>query len=438
MSSAATIEASPCAPQGRWERATSVAAFLVPALALWLPSGYSWGALLLLLLALANLHHWPRTLPRLSAGSWLLAATILAMGLMWAIQADAQAGSARWDRFSKYALALPCLGYALAHPPSAQALEKGLLAGCLGAGGIALWQVYGLGMTRAAGHTNAIQFGNLALLLAVLAGIVLACHYQRLRPGMRLGLVLAIGAAFGASVLSLTRGGWLALLLLPLLAWPLLRRPGRQPARVGRPAWLARPWAALLLVLLIPLAASLPQVVQRLQLMGTEVAAYQTQGDASTSIGHRLEHWRLAWHMGQQKPWLGWGDAGYKQEKLRLTQAGQFDINTTYFDHAHNEVLDVFSKRGLLGVALLLAFYGVPLALFWPSRRRQAALQTTAAPAWLQAQWWALRLMGSAIALMYIGFGWTQVFFAHNSGTMFYLFMLMLCWAALRRLEQRA
>ncbi|RMX18469.1 O-antigen ligase domain-containing protein [Vandammella animalimorsus] len=438
MSSAAATEAEPCAPAGRWERATSAATFLVPALALWLPSGYSWGALLLLLLALGNLYHWPRTLPRLDAGSWLLAATILVMGLMWALQGDAQAGAARWDRFSKYALALPCLGYALAHPPSAQALEKGLLAGCLGAGGIALWQVYGLGMARAAGHTNAIQFGNLALLLAVLAGIVLACHYQRLRPGMRLGLVLAIGAAFGASVLSLTRGGWLALLLLPLLAWPLLRRPGRQPTRVGRPARLARPWVALLLVLLIPLAASLPQVVQRLQLMGSEVAAYQTQGNASTSIGHRLEHWRLAWHMGRQKPWLGWGDAGYKQEKLRLTQAGQFDINTTYFDHAHNEVLDVFSKRGLLGVALLLAFYGVPLALFWPSRRRQAALQTTAAPAWLQAQWWALRLMGSAIALMYIGFGWTQVFFAHNSGTMFYLFMLMLCWAALRRLEQRA
>ncbi|MEY2736342.1 MAG: hypothetical protein RLZ58_1751, partial [Pseudomonadota bacterium] len=35
------------------------------------------------------------------------------------------------------------------------------------------------------------------------------------------------------------------------------------------------------------------------------------------------------------------------------------------------------------------------------------------------------------LPLTYIGFGLTQVFFAHNSGVMFYLFMVMLVHAAL-------
>jgi O-antigen ligase len=49
----------------------------------------------------------------------------------------------------------------------------------------------------------------------------------------------------------------------------------------------------------------------------------------------------------------------------------------------------------------------------------------------------ALRLCGTCVPILYVGFGLTQVFFAHNSGIMFYLFMLMLCWAALHSLERQ-
>ncbi|MCH1990985.1 O-antigen ligase domain-containing protein, partial [Achromobacter xylosoxidans] len=43
----------------------------------------------------------------------------------------------------------------------------------------------------------------------------------------------------------------------------------------------------------------------------------------------------------------------------------------------------------------------------------------------------ALRLSGLAIPVLYAGFGITQVFFAHNSGIMFYIFMNIVVWAAL-------
>ncbi len=42
-----------------------------------------------------------------------------------------------------------------------------------------------------------------------------------------------------------------------------------------------------------------------------------------------------------------------------------------------------------------------------------------------------LRMLGITMPLCYIGFGLTQVFFAHNSGHMFYTFMLVVLLAAL-------
>ena len=106
--------------------------------------------------------------------------------------------------------------------------------------------------------------------------------------------------------------------------------------------------------------------------------------------------------------------------------AGQAHPFVLQFDHGHNEALDLFAKRGLPGVLALLVLYAVPWAIFWPTRRRLAAdLHRPEGTAL------ALRLVGLALPVLYLGFGLTQAFLAHNSGNMFYLFMVMLVFAAL-------
>ncbi|MNV30485.1 hypothetical protein D3C71_1217570 [compost metagenome] len=49
----------------------------------------------------------------------------------------------------------------------------------------------------------------------------------------------------------------------------------------------------------------------------------------------------------------------------------------------------------------------------------------------------SLCLVGVMVPLSYIGFGLTQVFLAHNSGNMFYLFMCPLVLAALHERRTR-
>lgn len=416
-----------------WQRQwNTAAAFLVLALSLTAASGYSYGAVMLLLGAVASLPRWVRQRP--DRGTLALAAIYFAMGLLWCVMSDAREGVAQWDRTAKFMLGTVCLLFIAAFPPRPRALFWGLLLGCIGAGFVALWQVRVEGAPRASGfpsnHTNAIQWGNLALLLGAMLAMQLVALWRQLPRAVPWVGVAAALMALNASVLSQSRGGWLALLLALPIGIYLFHR--LHPGRVLRIA------GALLAALAVLTAMNWRLIEQRWELMHQEVTQYDdnARAGAESSVGQRLEHWRFAWDLGREKPLTGWGLAGYMREKEKRVAAGLYQKSITEYIYVHNEPLDVFVKTGIGGVALLLCFYGVPFFLFWPSRRRLAALDGL--PEAERAQVIGLRLTGVCIPVLYVGFGLTQVFFAHNSGIMFYLFSNMIVWAALKGVDPAA
>ena len=399
---------------------------MVPGLALSLPSGYSWGAMLLLLCSLLTVGRWWRGALVNAAGvTWALAGVFALMAVVLMLDVDGPGGLRNLDRGAKYAATLPCLFYLLAYPPHPRSLWWGMALGAIGSGLLALFQIGVLGMERAAGFTNAIQYGNLSLTLGVMCALVWCALGATLRRWQAVGLALAMALGLLGSLLSSSRGGWLALFLtLPLWAWLLWR-------------WAYRPMlvrAALLCALGGVAIAVLqgPQLQQRWEQARTEVQSYLQQGQAQTSVGQRLDHWRLAWAMGLDRPLTGWGRAGYTAEKQRRVAAGQATSAVLAFDHGHNELLDMWAKRGVMGVLALLSLYAVPTVIFWPTHRRLRMngrqMDHTAL---------ALRLTGLALPTLYAGFGLTQAFLMHNSGNMFYLFMLILIFTALQAREAR-
>lgn len=411
-----------------WPRRVATAAlFLVPALALVVQSGYSFGAALLLIGALCSIHRWPRGIH--NPWTWALAVVLLGMGVLWYVLADPQEAWGRWDRPAKFFLGTACLLFVSRAAPRPRAQFWGLLAGCLGAGAVALWQVHVEGAPRASGfpsrHTNAIQWGNIALLMGTMLAMQTIALRRQLGRGRVLAAALAVLMALNASVLSQSRGGWLALAMaLPVglyLLWRFHRRD------------LWRVLGGLAAVLAVLAAANYDLLDQRWALMEKEVQIYSSSREADNSVGQRLEHWRFAWEAGLERPLLGWGMRGYLDEKARRVAAGQYEPSILEYIYTHNEPLDMFVKAGLVGVLWLLLLYAVPLAMFWPTRARMAAYARQ--PEGVQAQMLALRLGGVCIPVLYAGFGMTQVFFAHNSGIMFYLFMTMLTWAALRGMD---
>ena len=167
----------------------------------------------------------------------------------------------------------------------------------------------------------------------------------------------------------------------------------------------------------------------------SEISQFYQNGKVNTSLGVRLEQYRLAFEVIPQKPLLGWSRKGFVQETERLVASGKYDPSILEFkDFIHNEVLDNWAKTGIPGVLAQLAMYGVPIFLFWPSTKRMKLM--TSRQQWQQAI--SLRIMGCLMGLMYFGFGMSMPYFNHNSGTVFFIFCLICLWAALQGIEDRA
>lgn len=387
------------------------------ALSVSLRSGYSVGAVLLLVVGLC---WWPAVfrrevpMPREMA---LWAVAIVVMALVWSMHimegGRLITSTLGVDRVTKYWLVLLLLPALLAGTPAVGALFWGCVVGAAGAGLTALWQTVGQEMPRAQGYTNAIQFGNLALLLGLWCG-VWALHV----PGWRrLAAWLAAGMGLLASIASGTRGGWVVLPpCLLLVLYFTLRRPAR-----GVAGPMARS-LGLTLLICMPLAFLSP-VQERVQEAFTQYASSSTTGEG-TSIGLRLAEWEFAWSQGVRHPGWGVGQMGYEQRQREAVAAGDFPQEMLKLNHAHNEWLDMFAKRGVIGVAGLLLFFGVPLALFWRAlRHADPEGAETAGPRRVAA------LCGLVTVLGFLGFGMTQVMFAHNNGNLMYLLAVSI-WLA--------
>ena len=406
---------------------TTLAAVLVPALALWLRSGYSYGAGLMVLGALCFLPRWVGR--RQAGGTWLLAGLFLGMAVMWYFLSALDGGTGVYDRPTKFILGAVSLLFAMCYPPTARIFLWGIPLGSAGAGLMALWQVGVQGLDRATGYTNAIQWGNMALLLACFSCIYATVFWRQRTVLWRL-LVLA-AAALGAlaSLLSGSRGGWLSLLLVLPMLMVLVR--------MYRPRYFGRLLlgCAALVVALAAVVACMPRFSERVDEVYQNVHTYLVAGDSSTSLGIRLEQYRLALQMIGEKPWLGWGMHGYVDEMHRRVDAGAFGPAIREYNFIHNDFLDIWVKLGVPGVLLQAALFASLLWLFWPTRRRMARWVADST-AWREAM--LLRILGSLVPAMYLVFGMSQQFFVHNSGIVFFVFLVVALWSSLHGLERAA
>ena len=403
---------------------TSLVAFLIPALALWVRTGPSYGAALLLLGTLCFLPRWIKIRP--AFGTWALALVLVGMSVLW-WELTTQQGIQRWDRPIKWALGALCLFYATAYPPRPSAFFLGLPVGCLGMGSLALWQVFVQGMGRATGYTSAIPWGDTALLLACFTGVYAAIFWRVHGALWRLLQIAAVITGVAASLLSQARGGWLALLLafpmILIIAWQLRSQ-------------FFRPLAILLsglMIALLVVIGSVPSLREHVKKAADEISQFHRDHKVNTSLGIRLEQYRLALDIIPEKPLLGWSRKGFVEETEKRVAAGQYDSSIIeYKDFIHNEILDSWAKTGILGVTLQLAVYGVPLLFFWPTSKRLSHLPSN--PQWQQAC--ALRIMGCLMAVMHLGFGMSMPYFAHNSGTVFFIFCMVCLWSTLQGIER--
>ena len=324
------------------------------------------------------------------------------------------------DDALKYILACFGLYYLILNPVKISVLWLSIGVGSVLAGFTAMYQIYFLDFARATGYMPTIQFGNISLVFAVLS-LVGAYWFKKTSTCRKdlyyfLFLISAFILGIYASILSGSRGGWVA---IPIVALFLVKT--LSPKTSFNKLFIVM--SVILSLMTLVYYSSFGNVNQRVDLAVSEVKDYINTGDAHSSVGARLEMWKNAVVVGLEHPFLGNGRDGYIAKKQEMIDEGLTSDSILNFAHPHNEVLNAFVKYGLLGVIALLLLYYIPFSIFMRHYRS------------LDYGSLSIAVGGGATCILYFDFGLTESFFSTNSGLIVYLFTVVILYSSLRELK---
>ena len=392
--------------------------FSVPALALVTPHGASGPIVVLLMLALASL-------PLLKSGGRLQRAEKILLLiffayfawvlLSWASTGFVDEGVKYTGRAARFALIIPV--YLLLRRLRIQPdwLFYGVLTGAIGAG---LWAVldyayhfdYSHG-GRASGATHPILFGDLALVM----GFVSLCFWSVYQAKwQRLLILAAFIMGLIASLLSASRGGWIALPVLSLfLLWQSWHRFRRYQKIL-----------IVFIMIVVPMVAYLvPQtgVQYRLQQAQQDIARFEKGDSLYNSLGERFAMWEAAWLIFQENPITGTGVGRFIEQAHQVRDAGLTPPFQDDHYHAHNEYITVAAQTGLIGLVMLLLIFVYPAYVFFSHLHDGSALKCSAS------------LAGVVLIIGYMHFALSEAIFHRSLPVLFYAFFVAMLFIVLHQ-----
>lgn len=253
-----------------------------------------------------------------------------------------------------------------------------------------------------------IQAGDVAMSLGLfsLVGLFWFLHnkcYTKL-----VFMVIGFFCGVFASVISGSRGGWIILLPVVLGLIFLYRQ------------LIGKKLMSLILgafTLGIVLLIAVPQfgIVQRYNQAINDVQSYESHNSA-TSLGLRFEMWKSAYIAIKERPVIGWSKDGFQDKKEELIAQHIVSPQIRDFNHVHNQYLNDWAERGIFGLLSLLSIQLVPLYIFFKYIKNKAVDSSKS----------VIAVLGAIHVLGVITYGLSQGFLEHNSGNMFYFFLLSL------------
>jgi O-antigen ligase len=273
--------------------------------------------------------------------------------------------------------------------PSPSFLWMGAAGAAFLAGLMASYQSLYLGVGRAFGAmNNIIIFGDLSVVMATFSVFGLL-YWSSTVSKPQFKIILIIGLIFGvwASLLSGTKGGWLSIIMISILAiWISLKQLH----------WSKKILGVVIGLGLVFLAASLapPELVMNRVKDGVAGARiWFLTGDVTEgSVSIRLEKWYQAIFMLIEKPLTGWGNQGAIVElQARITAAGVPGVWT----QAENDLLQAGIVHGIPAIFATLALYFGFILSFAKMRRLNSD----------SSLWIGLSSVGIVFVILMIEFG---------------------------------
>ena len=266
------------------------------------------------------------------------------------------------------------------------------------------------------GGANVIPFGNLSLLMGMLAFAAAGWSPPRSLIGIAVGAVAAAAGIY-TSILSETRGGWIAIPVLAALALTGLRTPRRRELVLV---------AATAFTILALVAEFNARVQARLAdaLASLQQLAQPRAPDTSVSI--RVELWQAALDLFAAHPLSGIGLDGFVPALQALAREDRLSAVAATLTHAHNDVLHLAATLGIPGLLAIIAAYLVPAA--WFGRRLHHPKRGIRAAA----------AMGLVLCTGFALFGLTEAMLVIALTNAFYSLTMATCFAYIAAEERTA
>ncbi len=407
-------------------RLTGAVLFATLALGLVVPNAVDAGLVALVLLALGWLGlsgAWRRpgigglerlypALPLIYVLAWLAA---------WAWHGLPEAGIGMAERLPKLLAIVPLYLFMRRVDGLDGAWWNGLVAGCLIAGGYALWytwtgqeSVHGV---RVPGPTNPIYFGGLSLAFALML-IPRLADERRSMPA-RLLTIAAIVLAFVANALSGSRGAWLA--IPALLAIYFFTAGAGQPLRwrLGVPFVIAALSLVVLLSPILPMSDRLDETLAELSVMADG-------GNGTGGFGRRVQLWEVAGGLIGAEPLSGTGPGSFRQGLVESVESGVHDKVLLRYDNPHNQYLSALIDGGAGLLACLVALFAAPILLVLGLSRRYSRQCRYLA--------WCALAAGAVLAIMAL----SESIFERSSGVVWFALLTSVSTALAVGSGQRA
>jgi O-antigen ligase len=311
------------------------------------------------------------------------------------------------EKPSRMFFAISALMLVLALRPPRRVLWWGVIGGALAALPLVSWQRLVLNVDRPGGLFNAITFGDLALLLA-LVSMAAAIDF---RNSTRQAIWPALGALAGVagSVMSGTRGGWIAL----LLAAAVFVRHGRIVTSRRVRLLLVASFSLFIATWFVPALGMQDRVAQGV----VDVRLWLSGGSVFSNVGIRLELWKGALMLIAEHPLFGVDPTSYRNQLARWAVEGKIDRVVLTMPHLHNDALQAFVTGGIAGFLAWLGIMAAPFRFFARAMRRGGDGR---------GEQFAPALAGMLVVLSYFSFGLTEVIFWSVKGSLFYALMVFL------------
>lgn len=269
---------------------------------------------------------------------------------------DVDKSISRLERLLRFAAIAPV--YLLLRQLRLDAI-KYLQWGVIIAGPIAMWSaIVDVEGGRADGAYNAILFGDFTMLIAVFA-LVTAVVCRGRRWLMLLALV-SMGGALYASVMSLTRGSWLAFpVAVSVVAIHLLYTSRDRQQLYKRLLLMAGLIAGGIFI-----AANNTTISDRMVDAKRNLVQFAAGGDGNTAVGERLLMWEISYDIWKEHPVIGSGLGDYLIDMQQIMARGETTLLTAYGE-AHSIYFEFLATTGVLGlITMVLALFLLPLRFF--------------------------------------------------------------------------